>query len=193
MFIGPFPATAEKESRKKILTCNPGSGRACVEQIVTRSGAARVPPAADAARDRFAAALRRPATARRSVCRAGHPARHPGDARVAEFPVPHRARSRPARSRRSCTRCRRSSSPRASAISSGARCRTTELLALAESGKLADPRVLEAQVDRMLADPARVRRLPRTSPASGSRRATSTSSSRIPTSSRNGIPSCARR
>ena len=35
--------------------------------------------------------------------------------------------------------------------------------------------------------PARLRRSPPTSPASGSRRATSTSSSRIPTSSRNGI------
>ncbi len=67
-----------------------------------------------------------------------------------------------------------------------------ELLTLAESGQLRDPRVLEAQVDRMLADP-RARPSPRTSPASGSRRATSTSSSRIRTSSRSGIPSCATR
>jgi mono/diheme cytochrome c family protein len=35
VFVGPFPTTTEKESRKKILSCNPASGRSCVERIVT--------------------------------------------------------------------------------------------------------------------------------------------------------------
>ncbi len=34
-FIGPFPSKVEKASRKKILICDPASGRACVEKIVT--------------------------------------------------------------------------------------------------------------------------------------------------------------
>jgi len=35
VFIGPYPSTAQKESRKKILTCDPESGRSCVERILT--------------------------------------------------------------------------------------------------------------------------------------------------------------
>lgn len=33
-FIGPFPVKGEKASRKKILICDPASGRACVERII---------------------------------------------------------------------------------------------------------------------------------------------------------------
>jgi len=33
-FIGPFPAKVEKASRKKILICDPATGQACVERIV---------------------------------------------------------------------------------------------------------------------------------------------------------------
>src|SRR5205085_9620855 len=33
-FIGPYPAPVEKASRKKILICDPASGRGCVEKIV---------------------------------------------------------------------------------------------------------------------------------------------------------------
>ncbi|HEY1759573.1 MAG TPA: DUF1592 domain-containing protein [Bryobacteraceae bacterium] len=35
VFTGPFPSTVEKESRKKILICDPKSGRACVERILS--------------------------------------------------------------------------------------------------------------------------------------------------------------
>ena len=35
VFIGPFQSTSVKESRKKILTCDPASGRACVESIIS--------------------------------------------------------------------------------------------------------------------------------------------------------------
>ncbi|MEZ5352723.1 MAG: DUF1592 domain-containing protein [Bryobacteraceae bacterium] len=34
-FVGPFPSKVEKPSRKKILTCDPKSGRACVDRILT--------------------------------------------------------------------------------------------------------------------------------------------------------------
>ena len=35
LFIGPFPSKTEKASRKKILICDPNSGPACVEKIVS--------------------------------------------------------------------------------------------------------------------------------------------------------------
>jgi hypothetical protein len=35
VFIGPFASTVEKESRKRVLICNPESGRACVERILS--------------------------------------------------------------------------------------------------------------------------------------------------------------
>ena len=34
-FTGPFPPASEKASRKKILICDPNSGSACVEKILT--------------------------------------------------------------------------------------------------------------------------------------------------------------
>ncbi|HYZ85789.1 MAG TPA: DUF1592 domain-containing protein [Bryobacteraceae bacterium] len=34
-FVGPFPSNVEKASRKKVLICNPGTGKACVEKIVS--------------------------------------------------------------------------------------------------------------------------------------------------------------
>ena len=34
IFVGPFPSSQVKPSRKKILVCDPGTGRACVEKIV---------------------------------------------------------------------------------------------------------------------------------------------------------------
>jgi hypothetical protein len=33
-FVGPFPAQVERESRKRILVCDPNSGAACVERIL---------------------------------------------------------------------------------------------------------------------------------------------------------------
>src|SRR4029453_11962883 len=33
--LGPQPTSTESPSRKKILICNPASGRACVERIVS--------------------------------------------------------------------------------------------------------------------------------------------------------------
>ena len=34
-FVGPFPAKVEKASRKKILTCDPNTGAACVDKILS--------------------------------------------------------------------------------------------------------------------------------------------------------------
>jgi hypothetical protein len=34
-FVGPFPTQAEKPSRKKVLICDPNSGSACVEKILS--------------------------------------------------------------------------------------------------------------------------------------------------------------
>ena len=34
-FVGPYPSTIEKASRKKILVCDPKSGSACVERIIS--------------------------------------------------------------------------------------------------------------------------------------------------------------
>jgi cytochrome c553 len=34
VFIGPFASTVEKESRKRVIVCNPDSGSACVERIL---------------------------------------------------------------------------------------------------------------------------------------------------------------
>ncbi len=35
VFTGPFPSTVEKESRKRILTCDPNSGRDCIDRILS--------------------------------------------------------------------------------------------------------------------------------------------------------------
>ncbi len=35
-FVGPFPTNEEPASRKKILTCDPGTGKACVDEIISR-------------------------------------------------------------------------------------------------------------------------------------------------------------
>ena len=137
------------------------SGRRVRRANRHRPGAPRLPASGDAhARSTSLAAVRRSGEGRRPVRRAGHPARDPGDAGVAELSLPHRARSRPARSARSCTRCRRSSWPRASATSCGARCRMTSCSTLAESGRLRDPAVLDG-AGRIECSPTRA---PRRSP-----------------------------
>jgi hypothetical protein len=48
VFVGPHAPAANKESRRRILTCDPASGRACVEQILSRLArrAYRRPPTA---------------------------------------------------------------------------------------------------------------------------------------------------
>lgn len=35
IFLGPFPSDVEKETRQRILVCDPDSGRACLEEIIS--------------------------------------------------------------------------------------------------------------------------------------------------------------
>ena len=91
-FVGPYPSKVEKESRKKILICDPKTGVACTQKII--STLAR-------------RAYRRPVTATEvaslmhftKTCESsgtdtgtGDSACNSGDAGVAPLPVPYRAR-----------------------------------------------------------------------------------------------------
>ena len=152
IFIGPFASTTEKDTRKRILTCDPESGRACVEQIIT-----------DLARR----AYRRPVTRAEidSLLRFVDLAKTNGQSAEQGVQLAIQAILV---SPNFLFRIERDPDPRnpelvheVSAYELASRVSyflwssmpDDELLALAESGKLREPRVLEAQVDRMLADP----------------------------------------
>jgi mono/diheme cytochrome c family protein len=152
VFVGPFPSTAEKESRKRILTCNPESGRTCVEEIVT-SLARR--------------AYRRPPTRREIDSLIGFVDRAAAGGQSAEQGIQLAIQAMLV-SPNFLFRVERDPDPRdpalvhevspfelASRVSYflWSSMPDDTLLALAESGELAKPAVLEAQVDRMLADP----------------------------------------
>jgi mono/diheme cytochrome c family protein len=152
VFVGPFPSTAEKESRKKILTCDPESGRTCVEDIIT--GLAR-------------RAYRRPPTRREIDSLIGFVDRAKGGGQSAEQGIQLAIQAMLV-SPNFLFRVERDPDPRdpalvhevspfelASRVSYflWSSMPDDTLLELAQSGELAKPAVLEAQVDRMLADP----------------------------------------
>ena len=152
IFIGPLAPATEKESRKRILVCDPGSGRACVEQILT-----------DLARR----AYRRPPTSREVASLVRFVDRATANGQSAEQGLQLAIQAMLV-SPNFLFRVERDPDPRdpalvhevspfelASRVSYflWSSMPDEELLTLAESGKLSDPRVLEAQVDRMLADP----------------------------------------
>ena len=152
IFIGPFEPAKEKESRKKVLTCNLETGRVCAEEILTSLArrAYRRPPArreVDALVRIFDAAAARGQSAEQGLQLAIQAMLVSPNFlfRIERDPDPrdpsnvHEVSPYELASRVSYFLW--SSMP------------DEELLALAESGKLRDPRVLEAQVDRMLADP----------------------------------------
>ena len=151
VFVGPFPTDVERASRKKILICDPKSGPACVDKIVTNLAhhAYRRPvtQAEVASLVKFVALARsRGETAEQGIqlaieamlvtpqflFRIEHDP-HPTDAQDV-----HRISDVELASRLSYFLW--SSMP------------DDELLGLAEAGKLHDPAVLDAQVKRMLAD-----------------------------------------
>jgi hypothetical protein len=152
IFVGPFPSAAEKETRKNILTCDPESGRACMETIVTALArrAYRRPPARreiDALMDFVDRAKANGQSAEQGLQLAIQAMLvspnflfrverdpDPRDPALVHEVSPFELASR-------VSYFLWSSMP------------DEELLTLAESGKLSDPKVLEAQVDRMLADP----------------------------------------
>ena len=160
IFVGPFPSATEKETRKAILTCDPdsspstslGASRACIEKIV-----------GDLARR----AYRRPVTSAEigSLVRFVDLAKAGGQSTVQGLQLAIQAMLV---SPNFLFRIERDPDPRdpalvhevspfelASRISYflWSSMPDGELLALAESGTLHDPSVLEAQVNRMLADP----------------------------------------
>jgi hypothetical protein len=151
-FIGPFPSDSEKESRKKILICDPKTGKACVEQIVTNLARR---------------AYRRPPTRREIESLTGFVDRAMASGQSAEQGI-QLAIQAVLVSPNFLFRIERDPDPRnpalvhevspyelASRVSYflWSSMPDDTLLALAESGELARPAVLEAQVDRMLADP----------------------------------------
>ena len=152
VFAGPFPSSREKDTRKKIVTCDPNSGRACVERILS-----------DLARR----AYRRPATKRdvASLVRFVDLTKSTGGSVEEGIQLAIQAMLV---SPNFLFRIERDPHPRdptdvhevsqfelASRLSYflWSSMPDEELFALAGAGRLRDPRVLEAQVDRMIADP----------------------------------------
>ncbi len=152
VFVGPYQSSVVKESRKKILSCDPASGRPCVERIV--SGLARRAYRRPPTRSEVDGLLRFVDLARKE----GQSAEQGVQLAIQAMLVsPH-----------FLFRIERDPDPRnpelvhevspfelASRISYflWSSMPDDELLALAESGRLRDGDVLSGQVDRMLADP----------------------------------------
>jgi cytochrome c553 len=149
---GPFPAQGEKGSRKKILTCEPASGSACIEKIL--GTLARRAYRRPVARAEVAALVRFVSMARaegqtieqglqlaiQAILVSPHFLfRIERDANPADPAVVHPVSQLELASRLSYFLW--SSMP------------DDELLGLGETGKLRAPGVLAAQVKRMLADP----------------------------------------
>lgn len=150
-FVGPFPAKVDKPSRKKILTCDPVTGSACVERIL--STLAR-------------RAYRRPVTKAEvaSLTKFVTMAKSEGQsveqgiqlAIQAILVSPHFL----FRIERDLYRNDSSKAHKISDLELASRLSyflwtsmpDDELLGLAEAGRLRQPRILEAQVKRMLAD-----------------------------------------
>ena len=157
VFVGPHAPAADKESRRRILTCNPASGRACVEKIVAGLArrAYRRPPTT-----RELNALMRIADlgARGNASSSGRSAEHGVQLAIQALLV----------SPNFLFRIERDPNPRDAALVHKvspfelasrlsyflwSSMPDEELLSVAESGRLNDAQVLAAQVDRMLADP----------------------------------------
>ncbi|MGH9658416.1 MAG: DUF1592 domain-containing protein [Bryobacteraceae bacterium] len=151
-FVGPFPAKVEKASRKKILTCDPSSGAACVDRIlaplarrayrraVTRSEVAALARFVDMAKAEGQTPEQGIQLAIQAMLVSPHFL-----FRVERDPTP----TDPAKVRRV------SDFELASRLSYflWSSMPDDELLALAESGKLRLAAVVDAQIKRMLADP----------------------------------------
>jgi cytochrome c5 len=158
LFSGPFPSTVEKASRKKLLICDPKSGDACVEKIlstVARKAYRRpVTKAEIATLMKFVAqakadgqdnehgiqlALEAVLVSPNFLFRVEHDPRSEPRAQAGGLPEPHKLADLELASRLSYFLW--SSMP------------DDELLNLAEASKLHDPVTLNAQVKRMMADP----------------------------------------
>jgi mono/diheme cytochrome c family protein len=152
IFVGPYAANVEPASRKKILICDPKSGQACVEKIVSTVAAHAyrrpVTPGEVASLLKFVALARsRGQTTEQGIALAIEAMlvtpqflfRVEHDPNPTDAQEVHRISDVELASRLSYFLW--SSMP------------DDELLGVAEAGKLHDPAVLDAQVKRMLADP----------------------------------------
>ncbi|MGH9239816.1 MAG: DUF1592 domain-containing protein [Vicinamibacterales bacterium] len=152
VFVGPYASTTQKESRKRILSCDPSSGRRCVESII--NGLA-------------SRAYRRPATRREIDVLMRFVDLGSRGSRSAEHGL-QLAIQAMLMSPNFLFRLERDPNPRdprgvhdlspfelASRVSYflWSSMPDEELMTLAASGRLGDPQVLDAQVTRMLADP----------------------------------------
>ena len=152
VFVGPYGSKSEKESRKRILSCDPASGRRCQERIVT---------------DLANRAYRRPATRREIDALMRFVALGSRGNRSAEHGI-QLAIQAMLMSPNFLFRIERDANPRdppnvhevspfelASRVSYflWSSMPDEELMTLAASGRLGDPQVIDAQVTRMLADP----------------------------------------
>ncbi len=152
VFIGPFASTVEKESRKRVLVCNPDSGRACVERIL--STLAR-------------RAYRRPVTARETAALVrfvdlakadGHSTEQGVELAIQAmlvspnflFRIEHDANPTDPAQVHQISEIELASRLSYFLWSSMP---DDSLLALAESGKLREPGALRREITRMLADP----------------------------------------
>jgi hypothetical protein len=152
VFVGPFASAVEKESRKRVLVCNPESGRACVERIL--STLAR-------------RAYRRPVTARETASLMRFVDMAKADGHSTEqgiqlaiqavlvspnflFRIEHDAKPTDPRQTHPISQIELASRLSYFLWSSMP---DDSLLQLAESGKLREPGTLRREIARMLADP----------------------------------------
>jgi len=151
-FVGPYPSKVEKESRKKILICDPATGSACVNKILStlarRAYRRPVTPAEVAQLMHFTEIAKAEGStpeqgiqlAIQAILVSPHFLFHiEHDAKPTDATAIHRLSDVELASRLSYFLW--SSMP------------DEELQALGESGKLSQPAVLDAQIKRMLADP----------------------------------------
>ena len=158
VFTGPFASTTEKASRKKILSCNPTTGRRCVERIITDlANRAYRRPATRGEIDallRFAEMGSRGRSAEQGIQLAIQAMLVSPNFlfRIERDPNPVRLRGVAATAGQAHEL---SSFELASRVSYflWSSMPDDELMALAASGRLRDQQVLDAQVARMLADP----------------------------------------
>ena len=150
-FQGPFPAKVEKASRKKILICDPATGQACVEKIVTNLAhhAYRRPPT----KTEIASLMKFVAMAKASGQSTEQGIQLALEAMLVSPEFLFRAERDPNPTDPEKIH-RLSDTELASRLSYflWSSMPDDELLGLAEAGKLKDPATLDAQVKRMMTD-----------------------------------------
>lgn len=151
-FVGPMPSATELESRKNILVCDPKSGPACVERII--SGVASRAYRRPVTKAEVAALVRLSAQAQSEGLTAEEALQTAIEAILVSPDFLFRIERDPQPDNPSLVH-RLSDVELASRLSYflWSSMPDDELLGLAEAGKLANPAVLDAQTKRMLADP----------------------------------------